>query len=413
MNVHIDPNGVLTDVDKKLVDDVKDALKPGAIADPGTVEGDKKGPDYILAKSEWAAIQTYVNNALLLPTTDDEFRTSINAPADYSVTDFTQLISCYQGINTHVTNWQDNVFPASVSLASRVYQYGTQKVPVYYPAISKVADQVGLDPDNKTLKAKLIAMIQSVQDTAQGFADEAKTVSDQVAQFANDTKADKALLVGPNGDEGLTKYYDDKYGKTSKEVQDLTQQIKDMSKIAQDAMDEYNKDVTIAATTPTYAWIFPVGTIAGAVVAGIYGKRAVDALDTAQAAQAKVDELTEQLQRDANLMIYIHNASIGMDQITLKLAAALPALQKLQGAWQAMSDDLGRIVDIIDKDIKKAPPIIASLGVDEAARAWASVASAADNYRKNAYISVEGDTEAAMNSLQVKHLYLGRLGLAA
>ena len=43
------------------------------------------------------------------------------------------------------------------------------------------------------------------------------------------------------------------------------------------ASADYNYDVTVAATTPTYAWIFPFGTIPAVVVAGVYGKRATDA----------------------------------------------------------------------------------------------------------------------------------------
>lgn len=407
MNKMLDVHGVMTDADWALVDDVKDALKPNAIADPGTVEGDKKGPGYILAKAEWAAIQVYARNALVLPTTGDEFRSSVDAPSDYDLSDFEKLIGAYFKIHEHVVFWQDEAFPSSVALASRVYQYGSQKVPVFYPAITTLADQLAQKPDDKALKAKLIAAIESIQATAQEFADESSAVAASIAKFSADSSTDNSTLVGPNGDAGLVKYYDDKYGKASKEVQDLIEQITDAAKLVKIYMEEYHKDVTIAATTPTYAWIFPFGTIAGAVVAGVYGDKAVKALDKAQAAQAKVDELNAELKRDADLMNYIHLASGSMNTIVTQLAAALPAIQKLQGVWAAMASDLGRIVTIIDQDIKKAPPIIMSLGVDEASRAWASVSAAADNYRKTAYIDVQNSPEGGSPALEMQHRILG------
>lgn len=400
MNVHAKIQGAALSGDPlKLAESLKCAFSPGDIATPGTTKGAKNGPEYLLAKSEWAAIQAYVNNALVLPVTDAQFRVSIGAPSDFKLDDFQKLINCYQDINGHAKNWQDVVFPATLNLASSVYQYGTQKVPVYYPAITQVADQLAADPCSDMLKNKLKALIQNVRDSAQGYADDAKRVFGQVSDFANATLHDRDRLVGP---DGLEVYYEKKYGTTSSKVKELTDQIKAETAIARGAMDEYNKDVTIAATTPTYAWIFPFGTIASAVVAGVYGSRATDALKRAREAQKMIDTLSKDLQLNANLVNYLHFATASIAQISEKLMAALPYIQTLQGAWGAMADDLGSILEIIDKDITKVPPIIASIGVNEACLAWASVAAAADAYRKNAYISVDIET-AVMQSTILGH----------
>lgn len=389
---------------EELVEELADVLQPNDIGEPGT-EG---GPPFVMAKSEWAAIQAYSINALSLPTTDDEFRTSIDAEPSFDLSDFTQLITAYDLINQHVTVWEDDTFPSSVDLAGRIYQYGSQKVPVFYPEVSALADEIVADPNNEVLQQKMKALLESLENTAQGFADEADIVSEAVTQFAQQTQADKTTLLGPNGNDGLQAYYNQKYGESSKEVEQLTQEIAAQQIILDAAMEEYNKDVIIAATTPTYAWVFPVGLIAAAVVAGIYGDKAVKALDEAKAASKKIDELNKELKRNAMLLIYINNATSGMTEISTKLVEALPAIQKIRGVWGAMAQDLHRIVEIIDEDIRKAIPILQSLGVDEAMRAWQSVAWAANQYRLNAYIVEEVGTGESQETFNIYSLILGR-----
>lgn len=388
---------------KTLADQqLENALQPGIIAEPGT-EG---GPNFLLSKPEWASIQAYVNNAQILPTTDDEFRNSIRAPNSFDLTDFRALIDAYTLIVQQTRTWRDDTFPSSVNLADRIYQYGNAKVPVYYPAINEVIAKLEADLDDQAAQTSLAALLQSLQQTAQAFADEADVVQLAVKTFADETQANKATLIGPNGDAGLQKYYNDKYGKASAEVQTLLEEISAQRLIATAAMEEYQQDVTIAATTPTYVWWFPIGTIAAAVVAGVYGDKAVKALDRARAANDQIDRLEGELAMNARLMLYINNASVGMTSISTALVSALPVIQALQGAWSAMASDLGRIVEIIDQDIGAALPAIAGLGVDQAMRAWQAVAAAANSFRLTAVIQDQSGIGASMQAHQLRALVL-------
>ncbi|MDQ2837089.1 MAG: alpha-xenorhabdolysin family binary toxin subunit A [Actinomycetota bacterium] len=377
------------------------SIGPSTIADPGT-DG---GPAFTLSGTEWVAIQTYVTDALALPTTDQAFRNSLGSGAPADLSDFTKLIDAYAGINTHVTNWEKNIYPATVALASDVYQYGTNKAPVFYPPILKEADILEKNPDDQHAKDALKAILDNLKADAQSRADKAAVVASQIQDFAGETQADKSILIGPNGDAGLVKYYDDKYGSTSQEVMDLTKEIDAQRLILKAADDEYNHDVVVAATSPTYAWIWPVGTIAAAVVAGIYGDKAVKALDRARAAQAKINTLTDKLTADANMLVAIHSAEIGMNTIVGRLSAALPVIQKIQGVWGGMSADLAAISSMIDTDIRNVPPIIMSLGVDESITAWHNVALAANNYRVNAYVTQQGGAAQSMAAWKVQNQF--------
>jgi hypothetical protein len=357
-------------------------IAPAAIAQPG----ETGGPPFVLAGSEWLAIQNYVTDGLALPTDMPAFAKSLGPGAPSDLSDFNQIVTAYQAINGHCATWHDVTFPATVSLASDVYDYGANKAPVYYPAILTEANILVSDPTNAQALAALKAILDNLQATANGYATKAAAVAQQVTDFANQTAADQTTLVGPKGDAGLVKYYNDKYGATSAQVVEFQKQLGGWRDSLDKANADYRYDVIVAATTPTYGWIWPFGTIAAAVVAGVYGSRATADLAAAKAAQAQIDQLNNEISADANLMSVIQLAVRGVTKIATDIAAALPAVQKVQGVWGGIRDDITNITNIIENDIEKALPIIMSLGVDEAVKAWSNVATAANNYRLTAYV---------------------------
>lgn len=361
------------------------SIGPNKIADPGT----SGGPGFAMSRQEWIAIQAYVTDALALPTTDETFRNSLGPGAPQDLSDFKRLIDAYQAISVHVTGWGQSVFPATVALASDIYQYGSAKAPVYYPPILVEAQKLEQNPDDEGAKAALKAILDNLSKEAQGKADKAADVARQIAQFAADTEADKITMTGQDGQGGLVKDYVDEYGRTSAEVAELISQIGEQRQALKDANDEYDHDVVVAATTPTYVWMGAPGLIAAAVVAGVYGKRATEALDRSRAAEAKIATLQDKLAADANLLVTIHSAEVALHNIVQSVSTALPVIQKIQGVWGGIAADLVSISRLIDDDIRNVPPIIMGLGVDEAVKSWHNVALNADTYRTNAYVREE------------------------
>jgi hemolytic enterotoxin HBL len=366
------------------------AIGPGAVAESGT-DG---GPAFTLCRSEWVTIQTYCADALALPYTEDGFRKSLGAGAPADLSDFTRLITAYGTMREHAADWSNVIFPASVDLAADIVQYGNTKAPVFYRAILQEAVILEQDPGNERAKAALTAILDNLKAEAVAKADKAGAVAAKITQFAQHTQADKETLTGGDGKGGLVKYYSDKFGATSADVQKLLQEFAEQKRILKEANEEYNHDVVVAATTPTYAWVGLPGLIAAAVVAGTYGKRATDALDRARAAEAKINNLNDKLAADANLLIVLNSAELGLNAIARDVTAALPVIQRIQGVWGGIAADLTAISNLIDNDIRDVPPIIMDLGVDEAIRAWHSVALNADAYRVNAYVTEQPGTRS-------------------
>lgn len=359
-------------------------LGPGAIA-KAQVAG---GPAFILSSTEWLAIQTYVESGMALPTTDDAFKKLLGSGAPSDLSDFKPLIDAYKLINGHVTGWQTDTFPKSVSLASDIYNYA-QQAPTYYAPILPLAKKLTANPDDQDAKKELVAILDMLSKSASGYHDKAKEVAEKIQKFANDTQADKNTLNGTDGNGGLKKYYNDKYGATSSEVEELTKELQAQKVILDAANKEYDHDVIVASTTPTYAWVWPFGTIAAAVVAGVYGDKAVKALERSRAAQQQINTLSSKLAADTQLMINITTTESSITNILEPLNAALPVIQKIQGVWGAISDDLNNIITTINTNIAEALPIIMNLGVQTAINEWTEVGGLAQAYRLNAYITVQ------------------------
>jgi hypothetical protein len=377
------------------------SIGPGAIADPGT----QGGPAFNLSKPEWIAIQNYVNDGLSLPTTINQFRNQLGSGAPADLSDFNKLIAAYVAVNQHCTGWRTSIFPNTVALAMDVAEYGLETVPVYYPAMVEEADAVATSLGNNTAAVTALETILGyLQQTVSGYAAKAKANSDAIKLFAEQMQADQNSLVGAPAAPGLQQYYSAKYGQTSAEVAQFNQQLVGYRLALSGDQAEYRHDCIVAATSPSYSWVWPFGTIAAAVVAGEYGHKAVEAMNRMQDDQNNIARTSAQLAADANLISALTLATGGIGNISAALADALPAVQKIQGVWQGISDDIAAIVTMIGTDIMQVPPIIMNLGIGEAITAWSNVAHAANTYRLNAYVASSGGALASMEAWKVRNL---------
>lgn len=375
-------------------------IGPSQIAQPGT----SGGPAFQLASDKWLAIQTYVNDARGLPTTETEFRNLLGSGAPADLSDFTKLITLYGQMNTGATTWKQTTFPSTVSLASDVYDYGVNKAPIYYNAIIKEANALIANPNDQQAAAALKAILDVLQQYATASQTKAKAASDAIKTFSNEMQGYQTTLQGTDGKGGYFKYYNDEYGSTSADQKNLNDEIASERLALAGDQAQYQHDVTVAATTPTYGWFWPFGTIAAAIVAGIYGHKAVEDLDNIRADQDKINQLAAEIAADANMINALNLANSGINGIVDALDKALPVVEAIEGAWGGIADDLGAIATLIDTEIRNVPPIIMNLGVSDAITSWYNVAQAANAYRQNAYITSAPGTVVSMEQWRVQNL---------
>jgi hypothetical protein len=164
--------------------------------------------------------------------------------------------------------------------------------------------------------------------------------------------------------------------------------------------EEYRQDVIKATTTTTYAWVglpfFPFGLIAAAIVAGIYGKKAVEDLDEIQKLETSLR--TESLELQIALAIRgIQNvAGTGVTKAQLYTLFAIDQTNSIQKAWEGVRDGLVIILEKLKFMITtsegpaklKATELIEILA-GGAGKKWTDLQPAIADLTENPYILIE------------------------
>jgi hypothetical protein len=342
---------------------------------------DAKSP-FFMATEEWQKVQCFIEAGITLPISGAEAKVKLNVSAA-DVDHFSELWAAYKDVHDHCLDFQTNIFPNTVALAGAIVDYGRHRAPQYYGGITKVLNAIDAGTMTEEKGEKTIGLIlTSLAGHAQHGADEAATAAKQIADFIATTQQDQSVLTP------LKTRYEAELDGADGRIAQLRTEIKDDRDFIDTYNDEYRKDVTIATTTATYAWVFPAGTIAAGIVAGIYGQKAVEALKHVHEFQDKLEKDDVELAAKIALSDDIKICDTSVKGILDSLTAALPVLQKARGAWEALNTDIKAVLVTLKDDIQDAPSLIQQFGVDTALAEWADIATLADNYRANAFISV-------------------------
>ena len=148
-------------------------------------------------------------------------------------------------------------------------------------------------------------------------------------------------------------------------------------------------DVTVAATAATYAWIFPWGTIAAAVTIGIYSDKAIKMKATMDALEKLINETSTELLVDMNIVTQGSLIHDDLQIIQDQIAKAIPAIEHMMGAWDAIASDLRTISESVDATDVSEDPIIQGIDAENIVSQWNDLAAEINEYRLTAYISPE------------------------
>lgn len=346
---------------------------------------------FLLSAAEWLTIQVYTRGAAGLPVSETLMRQELNMADTDPIAPFQRIIDAYKDINAHCKTWDEVTFPQSVSLAGDVVNY-SRMAPTYFNEMLPEAEKLARNPNDEAARAKLLTILKRLSRQAGNFAAKAKDVAQKVTQFANDTKNDQVTIQGADGKGGLAGYYNERFGATSEEGKRLQGELAEANRMLQQAISDYNHNVVVAATTPTYAWVIGVGWIIAPVVAGVFTKKALDSLELQKRARAEIGRLGGLQSRNATVIGEIERAQANIATIQEQLNAALPAILKIQGTWLAMKQDFDHLIMLIDENladsIRDLPALIGA-DVEIAIDQWKALGKRADEYRTNAFVQVE------------------------
>jgi len=354
---------------------------------------------YALDHPEIAKLVDYLWTGILLDTKKiDYLRTigiatlpdELNKPID-------DLILQYIEIQGHCSTFKNVTFPLIVSIASQVHEYailaGGKDDSSFYKIIIDAGEQlVALKKDPSKNEAAIKSLAQDIKDTVDymvGYIAPLKKAAGDAKQalilFETICKTDQKNLESAQAPlrtriEGI--------GGKGGELEMLQANLEEKRKELKDDQDAYDKDYVIAMTSLAYAWIWPIGTIAAAIVAGVYGAKAAEMEASISAVKDLITADNDKIALDNALVADMGLISKSIDTIIEAIGSAIQALGYLESGWQIIEDDLQSCATVTKNISFAAAPILRTRTAGAVITAWNGVATAVEKYRNKAYVSM-------------------------
>jgi hypothetical protein len=335
---------------------------------PRELGGSEESP-FLLSKKEWIIIQKYTGDGVYVPVNEAEMRKTLSLSSSDEIPDFSELYSTYSSIKTHCQNWTDNTYREVLGVANEIVNY-SRRAKVYYkplldylPAIL-AGDTIALEMFQKICK--------KLAKEAAEFRDHAEALATMIGVFAKDTANDYKDLTE------IKVKYDEIYGEHSDEVKELRKRVEKLRDDLVDAQDDYDD-------YSSQSWLsLLIGPLWGVVLKGVLDSTEGQALKAkVDAIEKEIKEADKIIKRNVYLMSLLDKTDSGTDKIQQQMAEALPIIQKIQGIWSSLHNDLDELSKIVMQDIHDDPDF-ADLGIELAIMQWEAVGQEADDFRVNA-----------------------------
>ncbi|WP_114785527.1 alpha-xenorhabdolysin family binary toxin subunit A [Vibrio tetraodonis] len=314
--------------------------------------------DVLLNEEEWIKLNMLARSASTLPVTQESMRKRFYM-SNYVAFDgvYQDLLSNYQNINHISSDWLGDTGYRNrmITLVENLIEYShevndssigmLQQTQLIVEAAEN-ADYLAFE----RVKADLLAILEAMLEDATRYYQDADSLGHGLTDFINSLDAqvqDLHRLQSSNKD-----ILDNDGSEASREIDALKQRIDELN-------SEYRKWVTVAATTPTYAWIFPFGTIAAISTAGAGSAKAVALKNEIQSIREDVIALREEMAHDQAVYLSWNIATDSIENILESTRSALAAQQRLRGGWALISSQLESVIkginDINSDDVLHDP----------------------------------------------------------
>jgi hypothetical protein len=172
--------------------------------------------------------------------------------------------------------------------------------------------------------------------------------------------------------------------------------IKAVERFLADAKKNYEHNVVVAATTPTYAWVLPTGLIAAIVVAAVYGTRATSEKQAIDRYEAQLQQMAGKLRTAIETRGVLEAADYGITNALNKTELAETNATTVQNAWNKLAEGIDTIKTKISGMIREpdgqkklaAKPTIRTYA-NQASKAWQELLPALQDLTDEPYISIK------------------------
>ncbi|KAI0528435.1 hypothetical protein GGR58DRAFT_496002 [Xylaria digitata] len=363
---------------------------------------------FALDSSDFAALNRYVWTAKLLPTdrefyknvigivANDELPSNVWATAD-------KVIETYGVMQKEADTFLSTTWEDLVTVSNKIFSYAqdaggdeeledpNRETSYYRAMLTWVTDWNNENDKDNPDQKKLDELQKNIQDAtkdeiknADNLQQKTDTARQALGVFHDACKEHQSDLEGKSktlmnlleGEDGIIAQLNDEIAEYVEEIEDLNKEIEqDRKKIRE---------------TAYYVWLPMIGTIAGVTV-DIMAENDIKRLRAAiENIQSRISQDKVKLQSAMRMSSDIKSMGTHMDNLVDAIQPAIATLEKIQGAWGAMSADLQSLHDLFEGHIDRIPGItLERLQLNQIVAHWNTLRDDVDIFRKNAYMTTE------------------------
>lgn len=324
-------------------------------------------------RENWISLQVFSQYGLRLPSTPATLQNMLGLTHEQTLAYewFDAMVESYAGVKDSSHYFMTRVFVDMTDLGTSLQGYASTVVGEN-SAFGAVLALVEAG-DQESLQGAL-SIVQLLRDMSDKNAALARTIKTGLAEY-------KGQLI--EAGKGVTDVQDqirkdDRVNQATIERlgggPDVDGSVAQIQSLIDADWGAYHHDVTVAATSVTYAWIEPAGTIAAAVVAGIYGDKATKMLRAIHRLEGELKTARRELQTAVAVQRTSKIANTSLTDVHRHLDFATNKANAVQNAWLGLKGGL----DDIDAQVSH------SLTVDAGGRERLSAIAAVKFFMRRA-----------------------------
>ena len=350
--------------------------------------------EFILSTDQWAAIQIFSEAAKTLPTTEESMRNQFLLGALDFGSHYQDLLTSYKSVHDTSAQWLDagGYRDQMVGLATDIILYsedvlaGSKRISFFVNEMLSAIDENDHRAGDRYLNVVRYLLGRMLKDTREYYA-KADDLSIKLTAFINtldredqelkEVQSTNAIILENNGST------------TKSEIDKLQKRIEEANKA-------YSKWVKVAATTPTYAWIYPFGTIAAIGAASGGTANAVALSNEISFIKEDISNLRQQLKTEELTYLSWKLANSSITNTRDQLSGAVRALEKLKSAWILVVARLDAAAEGLSetssKDVSKNRDLLTALSLtaselEELNIRWGEIKESTEEWVRNAYVT--------------------------
>ncbi|MGE0223595.1 MAG: hypothetical protein AB7E78_16185 [Porticoccaceae bacterium] len=352
----------------------------------------------------WHYLQVYATWGVRLPTTADDYKAQMGtSPVGYDF--FPPMQDGSKLVVEACTGFLTKTYLDIVQLARDLLSYAGDVSPADGALFNVVMEL--LDANNTE---DALTLLSDLQQKAADCETRAKAAGEALATFATQ-------LTTATGKFSMARGALDRDSKTNEETlnklsaADGAGSIAEYNRLIAEVRKDYDHNVVVSTTTLTYAWVIPVGLIAAAIVAGIFGDKAVKAMKRLEELEAQMKTAQSALVAANSSRNLYKMADQGLSSVMFYTQKAIENCDIVQQTWSGVRGDVESLKSWINRTtrtdangvISPQSKTLLKVYLDHVGKAWQSMKPALKDLTTDNFITVApGTTPAAAFAKEVE-----------